>query len=244
MNGNVRPTVSWISWSFCPPSEHSLPCWRSIDATSQSSPIIFEDSWQFRVSCLAMVAYDPPYRTQERRFSELAAKSKQRLQVRVSFGVKSYSFKAGQNLCGHRIKNRGVRQRFSSVSLSAFALKQTNKKIEWNSVWIRAGSAQVNIIPSWCAERNEVRSSSREQVVLVDARLSDRIWVTGWCHQAGRRHSPNGGRKKKKKKTSTQLGLTMAGGAWMEATCWNRQKHFYLDKTTYTYTASKVRSSF
>lgn len=144
--------MTWAQLSFYRLSDHFLPCWRSIDATNQSSLIIFEDSCQgFRASCLAMVVYGPLYWNQARGLSEITVKKKKEnrnkhLQVRVSFLCQislSQGNNNNKNLCGYRTR---VRQRSSSVSLAA-PLRGSLLKNEWKSSWIRPGSAQVNISP-------------------------------------------------------------------------------------------------
>lgn len=139
--------MTWAQLSFYTLSDHFLPCWRSIDATNQSSLIIFEDSCQFRASRLAMVVYGPLYWNQARGLSEITVKKNPETNTfrcgSVSC-VKSHSFKATKkNLCGYRTR---VRQRSSSVSLAA-PLRGSLLKNEWKSSWIRPGSAQVNISP-------------------------------------------------------------------------------------------------
>ncbi len=98
-------TASWNAakfFFFLFTSDRVLPCWRSIDAIMQSSPIIFEQSRQFRASCLAMVALRSSFWKQSRGLSEANVKSKQHFETRVSLGVKSHSFKAKRNLWGCR----------------------------------------------------------------------------------------------------------------------------------------------
>lgn len=92
--------MTWAQLSFYRLSDHFLPCWRSIDATNQSSLIIFEDSCQgFRASCLAMVVYGPLYWNQARGLSEITVKKEKKIETNtfkcgsVSC-VKSHSFKA------------------------------------------------------------------------------------------------------------------------------------------------------
>lgn len=87
-----------------------------------------------------MVAYDPPYRTQERRSSELAVKIEAAPSGAGQFRCQILLIQGRTKLVWTRDEEpRGPAEILVCVSLSAFALTQNNKqtkqnKQKWNEI--------------------------------------------------------------------------------------------------------------